>query len=64
MELERFNELVYEELASDFFHISNSDLDENNIHLTDSILLNFLNRHPEVLKVKSLTWFVDTFIKQ
>jgi len=60
---EQFDEFVGETIPQSLFHIEKTDLDdEYGIRLDELTLLRILNENPEVLKFKSLTWFIRIFL--
>jgi hypothetical protein len=60
---EQFDEFVGETIPQALFHIEKTDLDdEYGIRLDELTLLRILNENPEVLKFKSLTWFIRIFL--
>lgn len=60
---EKFDTYIDEVIPCAFFHVEPKDIDEKTgAKLEDIILLNVLSEHPELLKFKSLDWFVKYFI--
>jgi len=61
MEESKYEELI-NELHCDLFHVMSEDVDdETGTTIEELILIRFLNRHPEILSVKNLSWFVSEF---
>jgi len=64
MNEEEYDELI-KEFHCDLFHVMSDDLDDDTgAALEEIILIKFLNRHPEILAEKNLSWFVNTFMGQ
>jgi hypothetical protein len=60
---EQFDEFVGEMLPSALFHVMPTDIDSLIcIRCDELILLQMLSACPEVLRYKSLSWFVEKFI--
>ena len=60
---EQFNEFVNETIPQALFHVERTDMDdEYGVRIDELTILRLLNQHPEVLKFKSLTWFVRSFV--
>ena len=63
MTQQEFDEIVWEIIPQQLFHVSRTDIDsKTGAHLDEIILLDIIYRHPELLSFKSLSWFIDTFI--
>jgi len=63
MTQQEFDELCWETIPQQLFHVFRTDLDDKTgAHLDEIILLNIIHDHLEVLSIKPLQWFIDTFI--
>ena len=60
---EQFDEYIGVEIPSALFHVMPTDLDDaTGAKREDIILLEMIAEHPEILKFKPLSWFVEYFI--
>jgi len=59
---EKFEEFIYETIPCALFHVDSKDRLPNGARCDEVILIGLLNSFPEVLKFKTLDWFVQTFI--
>lgn len=63
MTQQEFDEICWEGIPQQLFHVERTDIDDKTgAHLDEIILLNILHQHPELLSFKSLSWFTQTFI--
>lgn len=60
---DQLNELLYEIIPQQLFHVSRTDVDsESGAKLDEIILLRILNQFPELLQYKPLDWYVENYI--
>jgi hypothetical protein len=60
---EQFDEYVNEVIPQSLFHVMSTDIDdESGAPLDQVILVQSIAAHPEVLKFKSLQWFMTHFL--
>jgi hypothetical protein len=63
MNEEQFKEFVEEVIPQQLFHVSPTDIDdENGGRLDETILVGLIANSPACLKYKPLQWFLDTFL--
>ena len=63
MEKEVFETFVHQVIPCALFHVSKTDIDsKSGGRLDETILLNMLTSHPDLLAHKPLSWFVNHFI--
>lgn len=61
---QEFDEICWEIIPQQLFHVERKDIDsKTGAHLDEIILLYTLHQHPELLSFKPLSWFVNTFIE-
>ena len=62
-EIKYFNEYVTEIIPQRLFHVSRTDIDKDSgARLDEKILVDILHNHPQLLKHKPLSWFVEIYI--
>ena len=60
---EQFEEFIDEIIPQQLFHITLTDIDsETGARCDEIILLGILHQNPELLRYRSLSWFVECFI--
>lgn len=63
MTKEEFDEIVNDEIVCNLFHVSSSDIDDKTgAKIEELVIVKALARNPELLSVKPLSWFIQTFM--
>lgn len=64
MTTEEFREFTEEVIPQQLFHVDKDDIDdETGGKLEEVILIRMISYHPDCLKHKPLSWFIETYLK-